>query len=57
MINVWIFRDKELAAVKITEEDVELIMKEMELPRINAESVLREHNGNVLAALETLINA
>ncbi|XP_026992948.1 huntingtin-interacting protein K [Tachysurus vachellii] len=49
-------REKELAKVTIKKEDVELIMAEMEIPRIVAERSLREHMGNVVEALIALTN-
>jgi len=47
-------RQKELAKVVIKKEDVELIMKEMEIPRTTAELKLRECNGSVVEALIAL---
>eukprot|EP00096_Caligus_rogercresseyi_P010553 TRINITY_DN389_c1_g10_i1.p1 TRINITY_DN389_c1_g10~~TRINITY_DN389_c1_g10_i1.p1 ORF type:complete len:119 (-),score=40.55 TRINITY_DN389_c1_g10_i1:99-455(-) len=49
-------REKELAKVAINKEDVELIMNEMEIPKTKAMRVLREQNGNVVAALTVLTN-
>ncbi|XP_053549331.1 huntingtin-interacting protein K-like [Bombina bombina] len=49
-------REKELAKVTITKEDVELIMHEMEIPQTAAERSLREHMGNVVEALIALTN-
>ncbi|XP_023698858.1 huntingtin-interacting protein K-like [Paramormyrops kingsleyae] len=49
-------REKELAKVIIKKEDVELIMSELEIPRIVAERSLREHMGNVVEALIALTN-
>ncbi|KAF7488887.1 Huntingtin-interacting protein K [Sarcoptes scabiei] len=49
-------RQKELANVTIKKEDVELIMKEMEISRTDAELKLRQSMGNVVKALITLIN-
>ena len=42
--------------VVISKEDVELIVKEMELPRERAERCLREQGGDVVAALTALVN-
>nr|CAB3255119.1 huntingtin-interacting protein K-like [Phallusia mammillata] len=50
-------RERELAQVKISKEDVELIMSEMEITKIKAERVLRENKGNVVQALVTLVNS
>ena len=49
----WECRDKELAAVKLRKEDIEVIMKEYEVERKLAERRLREHSGNLRAALES----
>ena len=50
-----VFREKELAAVKISPEDVALIASELELPQKQAEVRLREHRGDVRAALESFL--
>ncbi|XP_076160661.1 huntingtin-interacting protein K-like [Ptiloglossa arizonensis] len=47
-------REKELLKVPIKKEDVDLIMREMEVSRSVAEQTLRGHNGNVVRALITL---
>ncbi|KAK0168298.1 hypothetical protein PV327_002121 [Microctonus hyperodae] len=49
-------KEKELLKVSIKKEDVDLIMKEMEINRNLAERTLREHRGNVVDALVTLTN-
>ncbi|XP_076356236.1 huntingtin-interacting protein K [Tachypleus tridentatus] len=49
-------KQKELAKVTIRKEDVELIVREMEIPRSVAELKLREHHGNVVNALIELTN-
>ncbi|XP_012268628.1 huntingtin-interacting protein K [Athalia rosae] len=51
-----IAREKELLKVSIHKEDVDLIMKEMEINRGLAERTLREHRGDVVEALITLTN-
>lgn len=51
----WESRDKELAAVKLRKEDIEVIMKEYEVERKLAERRLREHSGNLRAALESFL--
>ena len=48
-------RDKELAAVKVTAADVEIIMSELEVDRKQAERRLREHQGSVKAALQSFL--
>jgi len=52
-----IARDKQLAKVQINKEDVELIMSEMEMARDKADRRLREHDGDVVAALTTLVSS
>ncbi|MCL4134347.1 UNVERIFIED_CONTAM: hypothetical protein GTU68_061312 [Idotea baltica] len=49
-------KEKELAKVSIKKEDVELIVQELEIPKIKAEKVLREHQGNLIETLITLTN-
>merc|ERR1712088_516048 len=46
--------EKELSKIKITEEDVNFIVQEMEIPHSVAERKLREHRGNVVEALIAL---
>ena len=48
-------RDKELAAVKITTADVEIIMSELEVDQKQADRRLREHQGSVLKALRSYL--
>merc|ERR1712127_741841 len=50
-------REKELAAVKINQEDVDSIAQEMELDKDVAERKLREHNGDAVQTLVTLVSA
>ena len=49
-------RERELAAVKINQEDVDLIASEMELDKDLAERKLREHNGDAVQTLVTLVS-
>merc|ERR1711893_5676 len=49
-------RERELAKIKISKEDVDLIENEMEIPRSVAERKLREHKGDVVQALVELTN-
>ncbi len=49
-------RERELAKVSLKKEDIDLVVKEMEIPRIKAERTLREHQGNVVNALAALTN-
>ncbi|ROT62400.1 huntingtin-interacting protein K [Penaeus vannamei] len=49
-------KEQELMKVSIKKEDVELIMKELEIPKVKAERALREHQGNLIETLVTLTN-
>lgn len=49
-------REKELLKVSIKKEDVDLIVREMEISRLLAERTLREYHGNVVNALIALTN-
>ncbi|XP_065219060.1 huntingtin-interacting protein K [Planococcus citri] len=49
-------KENELLKVSIKKEDVDLIVKEMEITRSVAERTLRVHNGNVVNALIALTN-
>lgn len=49
-------REKELLKVSIKKEDVDLIVREMEISRALAERTLREYHGNVVNALIALTN-
>lgn len=51
-----IAREKELMKVSIKKEDVELIVREMEISSRKAERTLREYHGNVVNALIALTN-
>ncbi|KAJ0409430.1 hypothetical protein P43SY_002320 [Pythium insidiosum] len=48
-------REKQLAAVKVKKEDVELIARELEMTTQQADRKLREHNGDVLGCLKALV--
>ncbi|XP_051125222.1 uncharacterized protein LOC127247433 [Andrographis paniculata] len=48
-------REKELAAVKINTADVEIIANELELDKKVAERTLREHKGDAVAAIRSLL--
>ncbi|KDO26450.1 hypothetical protein SPRG_08253 [Saprolegnia parasitica CBS 223.65] len=48
--------EKELAAVKITKDDVAFLAAEMNLPMATAERKLREAQGNLEACLKTLLH-
>lgn len=48
-------REKELAAVKINKEDVDVIALEFELDKKVAERRLREHKGDLKEALKSFL--
>lgn len=50
-------KERELAKIKLPKEDVELVMKEMEISKGKAERTLRECKGNVIEALTILVNS
>ncbi|KAF2351157.1 hypothetical protein FHG87_018091 [Trinorchestia longiramus] len=49
-------RDQELAKVAIKKQDVELLMRELEVTKQVAERSLREHKGSLSATLVMLTN-
>lgn len=49
-------RDEELARVSITKDDVDLIMKELEITKQQAELALRQSSGDVVQALVRLLS-
>ncbi|KAL2459335.1 DNA-binding enhancer protein-related [Forsythia ovata] len=49
------FGEKELAAVKINAADVDIIANELELDKKVAERTLREHKGDAVAAIRSLL--
>ncbi|KAF8072939.1 Hypk [Scenedesmus sp. PABB004] len=46
-------REKELAAVKVTAADIDVVAAEAEVDRKLAERRLREHGGNLVEALKS----
>ncbi|KAL3157748.1 hypothetical protein ABBQ32_012172 [Trebouxia sp. C0010 RCD-2024] len=48
-------RDKQLAAVKVNKEDVNIIAAEFELDTKTADRRLREHSGNLVEALQSFL--
>ncbi|GAQ79479.1 hypothetical protein KFL_000310290 [Klebsormidium nitens] len=48
-------REKELAAVKVSQSDLDVIVNELELDKKEAERILREHKGDAVAALRSYI--
>ncbi|KAJ3253691.1 hypothetical protein HDU77_004447 [Chytriomyces hyalinus] len=55
--NAKMNRERELAKVAVTGEDIELIVSELELSKTAAEKLLRENAGNVDSALRAFIGA
>ncbi|KAJ7550848.1 hypothetical protein O6H91_07G121400 [Diphasiastrum complanatum] len=53
--NTQRLKDKELAAVKINQADVDVIANELELDKKVAERMLREHKGNAVAAIRSFL--
>eukprot|EP00088_Acartia_fossae_P036593 TRINITY_DN377_c0_g1_i1.p1 TRINITY_DN377_c0_g1~~TRINITY_DN377_c0_g1_i1.p1 ORF type:complete len:124 (-),score=49.34 TRINITY_DN377_c0_g1_i1:216-587(-) len=49
-------RERELSKVQINKEDVDVIVTELELSRERADRCLREHGGDLVAALHFLVN-
>ncbi|EDW24592.1 GL23316 [Drosophila persimilis] len=49
-------KEKELQMVQVKKEDIELIMNELLVSKAQAEKVLREQSGDVVAALEAIIS-
>ncbi|XP_057834922.1 uncharacterized protein LOC131045351 [Cryptomeria japonica] len=54
--NAMRMREKELAAVKINAADVDIIANELELDKKVAEMKLREHKGDAIAAVRSLLD-
>ena len=54
-VNYRYHREKELAAVKINYEDIEIIANEVEVDKRSAERRLREHDGNLVNALKSYL--
>jgi NACalpha-BTF3-like transcription factor len=50
-------RRKALASVKVSAEDVELIVSEFEVSKAVADRVLRENGGDVVVALRAFVKA
>ena len=49
-------RERELSKIKISKEDVDLMVREMEISQHLAERKLREHKGDIVEALVELTN-
>ncbi|XP_078445416.1 DNA-binding enhancer protein-like protein [Wolffia australiana] len=54
-MNAIRLREKELAAVKVNPADVDIIASELELDKKVAETTLREHKGDAIAAIRHLL--
>lgn len=52
---LYIPRERELAAVKVTQGDIDVIASEAEVDKKLAERRLREHNGNLVEALKSFL--
>ena len=49
-------KEKELEKVVIEKSHVDLIASELEISKLKADRILREHNGDPVSALRTLLN-
>ncbi|KAH9605515.1 hypothetical protein KSS87_014225 [Heliosperma pusillum] len=54
--NAQRMREKELAAVKINAGDIDIIANELEMDKKVAERTLREHKGDAVAAIRSLLH-
>lgn len=50
-----VHRDKELAAVKVRQEDILIVSSELEIDKKSAEKRLRENKGDIKATLESFL--
>lgn len=48
-------REKQLAAVKVSKDDVSIVAAEFELNNTIADRRLREHNGSLVDALQSFL--
>ncbi|KAJ3110181.1 hypothetical protein HDU96_006848 [Phlyctochytrium bullatum] len=48
-------REKEATRIQVTKEDIDFIVAELELSKMSAEKLLREHNGDLDAMLKAYI--
>eukprot|EP00850_Spirogloea_muscicola_P019629 SM000195S05276 [mRNA] locus=s195:117043:117935:+ [translate_table: standard] len=53
--NAQRLKEKELASVTINPEDVDLIATELEMDRKQAERTLREHKGDAVSAVRSML--
>lgn len=49
------YREKALSAVKIKQEEVDIIVSEFEVDKKAATKALKENKGNLVAALESFL--
>ncbi|PPE02282.1 hypothetical protein GOBAR_DD00616 [Gossypium barbadense] len=54
--SIFGYGEKELAAVKINAAEVDIIANELELDKKVAERTLREHKGDAVAAIRSLLH-
>jgi NACalpha-BTF3-like transcription factor len=49
-------REAQLAAVKVDPLDIQVIMKELDLDKLKADRMLREHNGDLYSTLKAFVS-
>ncbi|CAI2169320.1 5597_t:CDS:2 [Funneliformis geosporum] len=50
-------KQKDSEKIKVSREDIEFIMKEMDVVKHEADKYLREHKGDLIEALKAMVNA
>lgn len=50
-------KEKELAAVKVSESDIDIIASEFEIQKRQAERALRENKGDLQATIKEMIHS
>uniref|UniRef100_A0A1D1ZEK3 Huntingtin-interacting protein K n=1 Tax=Anthurium amnicola TaxID=1678845 RepID=A0A1D1ZEK3_9ARAE len=50
-------KQKDAEKIKVSKEDIEFIMKEMEVTKPEADKYLRENKGDLVEALKAMVNA
>jgi NACalpha-BTF3-like transcription factor len=50
-------REKELAAVKVNKDDIEVLVKELDMDKKKAERALRENGGDLAKTIASLVSA
>ena len=48
-------REAQLAAVKVDPQDIQVVIKELDLDKLKADRLLREHNGDLYNTLKAYI--